>query len=305
MSRKNLTNLPLVAAKESKHEEKARELLQPFFATHSTLASEQHYRKYYLKSESYFTVDGREAHLRNIIFRNDTTCVSQLRMNRSTFAKLCDLLRNIDKLKDTRHVTVEKMTAKFLHILAYHVKNRVIINKFMQSSETISRYFNLVLNGVIRLQSHLHKQPEAVSENSTDGRWKWFKNCLRALDGTYVSVTVPEVDKPRYRTRKNDIETNVLGVCSQYMQFIFVLPGWEGSAADSRVLRDAISRRHDLKVPRGFYYLVDAGYPNREGFLAPYRGQRYHLNDWRTGHQPTTPQEFFNIKHSSAKNVIE
>ncbi|KAK9272795.1 hypothetical protein L1049_003173 [Liquidambar formosana] len=89
------------------------------------------------------------------------------------------------------------------------------------------------------------------------------------------------------------------------MQFTFVLPGWEGFAADSQVLRDAISRRHSLKVPRGFYYLVDAGYPNGEGFLAPYRGQQYHLNDWRTGYQPTTPQEFFNMKHSSARNVIE
>ncbi|KAK9278746.1 hypothetical protein L1049_028322 [Liquidambar formosana] len=77
------------------------------------------------------------------------------------------------------------------------------------------------------------------------------------------------------------------------------------SAADSRILRDVVSRRHGLKVPRGFYYLFYAGYPNREGFLAPYRGQRYHLNDWRTGHQPMTPQEFFNMKHSSARNVIE
>lgn len=55
----------------------------------------------------------------------------------------------------------------------------------------------------------------------------------------------------------------------------------------------------------GYYYLCDAGYPNGEGFLAPYRGQRYHLNDWRQGSQPTTPEEFFNYKHSSARNVIE
>ncbi|KAL0302687.1 UNVERIFIED_CONTAM: hypothetical protein Sangu_3084600 [Sesamum angustifolium] len=46
------------------------------------------------------------------------------------------------------------------------------------------------------------------------------------------------------------------------MQFIYVLPGWEGSAADSRVLRDAISRRNGFVVPRGSYYLVDAGYTN-------------------------------------------
>ena len=61
---------------------------------------------------------------------------------------------------------------------------------------------------------------------------------------------MPLEDKPRFRTRKNDIATNVLGVCSQDMQFIYVLSGWEGSAADGRVLRDALLRPHGLKVRR-------------------------------------------------------
>ncbi|KAM3316927.1 hypothetical protein ACQJBY_034842 [Aegilops geniculata] len=87
------------------------------------------------------------------------------------------------------------------------------------------------------------------------------------------------------------------------MQFIYVYPGWEGSAADGRVLRDALSRSNGLKVPRGCYYLVDAGYKNCEGFLAPYRGQRYHLNDWKN--PPTKKEELFNMLHSSARNVIE
>ncbi|XP_039020997.1 uncharacterized protein LOC120153044 [Hibiscus syriacus] len=89
------------------------------------------------------------------------------------------------------------------------------------------------------------------------------------------------------------------------MQFIYVLPGWEGSAAYGRILRDAISRKNGLNVPQGCYYLCDAGYTNGEGFLAPYRGQRYYLNDWRERHQPTTPQEYFNMKHSQARNCIE
>ena len=55
----------------------------------------------------------------------------------------------------------------------------------------------------------------------------------------------------------------------------------------------------------GYYYLVDAGYTNGKGFLAPFRGQRYHLSEWRNGRQPTTPEEFFNMKHASARNVIE
>ena len=66
-----------------------------------------------------------------------------------------------------------------------------------------------------------------------------------------MKVLVPSVDKPRYRTRKGEIATNVLGVCSQDMQFIYVLPGWEGSASDSRVLRDAITRQNGLRVPTG------------------------------------------------------
>ncbi|XVF07196.1 hypothetical protein REPUB_Repub06bG0117700 [Reevesia pubescens] len=144
----------------------------------------------------------------------------------------------------------------------------------------------MALNSVLRLQAVLLKSPEPVLENSTDFRWKWFKNCLGALDGNYVKVNALENDKPRYRTRKNEIATNVPGVCSQDMQFIYILPGWEGSAADSRVLRDAISKRNGLKVPKGFYYLCDAGYTNGEGFLTPYRGQRYHLNEWRQNHTP-------------------
>jgi len=78
-----------------------------------------------------------------------------------------------------------------------------------------------------------------------------YQNCVGALDGTYVSVQVRNEDRPRYRTRKGSIAMNVLGACNPNMEFIYVLPGWEGSAHDGRVLRDAISRPHGLKVPQG------------------------------------------------------
>ncbi|KAG8472494.1 hypothetical protein CXB51_034181 [Gossypium anomalum] len=152
------------------------------------------------------------------------------------------------------------------------------------SGETVSRSFHNVLNAVIRLQDVLFKKAEPITTNSTDPRWKWFKNCLGALDGTHIKIRVPTVDKPRYRTRKGDIATNMLGVCTPDMHFVYALPGWEGSVADGRVLRDAISRRHGLKVPHE---------------------DKDHLNEWRQGYQPSTPEEFFNMKHASARNVIE
>ncbi|KAL8556683.1 hypothetical protein ACS0TY_004218 [Phlomoides rotata] len=88
------------------------------------------------------------------------------------------------------------------------------------------------------------------------------------------------------------------------MKFVYVLTGWEGSAADSRVLRNAVTRNSGLKVPKGNYYLCDNGYPNAEGFLTPYKGVRYHLCEWLS-RRPQTPQEYFNMKHSRARNVIE
>ncbi|KAA0039620.1 putative nuclease HARBI1 [Cucumis melo var. makuwa] len=207
----------------------------------------------------------------------------------------------------TEVVDVEEMVAMFLHILAHDVKNRVIQREFMRSGETMSRHFNMVLLAVIRLHEELLKKPQPVPNEYTDKKWSYvLQNCLGALDGTYIKVNVPASDRARYRTRKGEVATNVLGVCDTKGDFVYVLVGWEGSAADSRILRDALSRPNELKVPKGYYYLVDVGYPNAEGFLAPYRGQRYHLQEWRgPENAPSTSKEFFNMKHSSARNVIE
>ncbi|KAL8536646.1 hypothetical protein ACS0TY_012007 [Phlomoides rotata] len=87
------------------------------------------------------------------------------------------------------------------------------------------------------------------------------------------------------------------------MLFVYVLTGWEGSAADSRVLRDAIHRTNGLHVPRGSYYLYDNDYPNCEGFLTSYKGVRYHLSEC-SSRQPQIYQEYFNMKHTQARNVI-
>ncbi|BFG30592.1 hypothetical protein CerSpe_168660 [Prunus speciosa] len=264
-----------------------------------------YYEKYYLKNCTFVRHETCLSVLDRFIGHSDITCVNELRMDRKTFGMLCELLRTHGRLKMYGLVAIEEQVCMFLYILAHHVKNRTVRDTFGRSGERVSRYFNSVLNAVLRLHEILLKVPDLVPNDCTEERWKWFKNCLGALDGTYIKVHVLDVDKPRYRTRKGDIATNVLGVCSRDMRFIFVLPGWEGSTSDSRVLRDAIYRPHGLKVPTRYYYLVDAGYTNCEGFLAPYRGTRYHLSEWREGCAPLNHREYFNMKHASARNVVE
>ncbi|KAA0048206.1 retrotransposon protein [Cucumis melo var. makuwa] len=159
------------------------------------------------------------------------------------------------------------MVAMFLHVLAYDVKNRVIQREFVWSSETVSRHFNLVLLVVVRLYEELIKRP---------------------IPRVYFNLQ------------------NCIGVCDTKGDFVYVLVGWEGFAIDSRILRDVLARENGLQVPKGYYYLCDAGYPNAKGFLDPYRGQRYHLQEWRgAGNSPTNAKEYFNMKHSSTRNVIE
>ncbi|KAL0456198.1 UNVERIFIED_CONTAM: hypothetical protein Slati_0959000 [Sesamum latifolium] len=136
---------------------------------------------------------------------------------------------------------------------------------------------------------------------------------LRTLDGLrLVSRNFNAVLKaiiklhPIFLARPTPISEDCDDPRWKWFKFIYVLTGWEGSAADSRVLREAISRPNGLKVPQGMYYLCDNGYTNGDGFLTPYRGVRYHLRERDCGQGgPQNKEELFNLKHSSARNVIE
>ncbi|XP_058070174.1 uncharacterized protein LOC131219177 [Magnolia sinica] len=66
------------------------------------------------------------------------------------------------------------------------------------------------------------------------------------------------------------------------------------------------SNEHDhFTVRKGKYYVVDAGYAHSPGFMAPYRGVRYHVNEYRTGRNPVNAKELFNYRHEQLRNVIK
>ncbi|KAL2943511.1 putative nuclease HARBI1 [Bienertia sinuspersici] len=94
------------------------------------------------------------------------------------------------------------------------------------------------------------KKMERTTSFAEDNEWKWFEDVVGALDGTHIKMIVPVKDRPRYRDRKGDISTNVLATCDLELRFTYVLPGWEGSASDPRVLRDALRRPNGLRIPR-------------------------------------------------------
>ncbi|XLR35030.1 hypothetical protein S83_062930 [Arachis hypogaea] len=210
----------------------------------------------------------RRGALKRVVGEGDRNCIWELRLNTNTFANLCELLQVQGGLTEDGHVSLSEQA-------------------------------------VIRIQSILFAKATPVEEDCLDPTWRRFKGCLGALDGTYIEVTVPESEKVRYRTRKDKIITNVLGMCNREMGFVYVLSGWEGSASDSRVLQDAITHRNSLKIPHGNYYLVDAGYINGPEFLAPYRGTRYHSMDMDLEEEGSILDEFMLDEDEAQDGMID
>ena len=128
----------------------------------------------------------RRAHLNTLVYESDETCIEQLRMNRNTFKALCTMLEVKGGLRDTKHMLVDEQVAMFVHILAHHVKNRVIKFRFQRSGETISRYFRHVLDSIMLVQKDLMKIPEPIPTDCTDERWKWFKVLLVYFTLIYI-----------------------------------------------------------------------------------------------------------------------
>uniref|UniRef100_A0A3Q7FPX0 Uncharacterized protein n=1 Tax=Solanum lycopersicum TaxID=4081 RepID=A0A3Q7FPX0_SOLLC len=254
-----------------------------FMAIHSHSLTRQYRNVHEIRYHMSVRLPKVISHLNCIINDSDIVCIDKLRMDRNAFHNLVLLTKDVGGLTNGKYMSRSEKLAMFLNILAHHEKNRSIKVDYIRSGWSVSQAFNECLRAILKLTPLFLVNPKPILENEIEDRWKWFKGCLGALDGTYIHIRVPSVYKPRYRTRKGDIATNVLGVCDRNLNFTYVLPGWEGLAADGRVLRDAVVRCNGLKIPEGIpcnYYLCDGGYTNGKGFLSPYRGYRYWLRDW-------------------------
>lgn len=66
-------------------------------------------------------------------------------------------------------------------------------------------------------------------------------------------MKVSREDAARYRGRKIYPTQNVLATCTFGLRFTYVLSGWEGTATDSRIIKDALRREDKLQIPNGNY----------------------------------------------------
>jgi hypothetical protein len=161
--------------------------------------------------------------------------------------------------------------------------------------------------------------PSKIRHNPTF--WPFFRGAISAINGSHIPIFPPAFVHGKYRNHKGFLSQNALFVCDFNIKFTYMLTGWEGSATDAHVYDDAITS--DLHIPEEKYLLADAGYPLRRQLLVPYRGVRYHLAEWGRAnvwyvfnlpamiqlivpyYRPANREELFNLRHASARNVIE
>ncbi|KAL8545746.1 hypothetical protein ACS0TY_005752 [Phlomoides rotata] len=114
-------------------------------------------------------------HMNRMYTVSELDCISNLRMDRNSFAHLCVMMRELGGLVDHRYVGVEEQVSMFLSLLAHHKKNRILKFNYIRSGQTISKFVHIVLKAVLKLHSLFLVTPKPVPAGSTNPRWKWFK----------------------------------------------------------------------------------------------------------------------------------
>ncbi|XP_031287702.1 uncharacterized protein LOC116146448 [Pistacia vera] len=174
-------------------------------------------------------------------------------------------------------MSIEEQVMIFLTTVGKNASNRDCREDYQHSGETICGYVRAVCDAILELTSHFIKPPD------------------------FTDVQLEISTNPNFYP----FFKNVMAVCDFNMLFTYVVSGWEGSAHDARILNSVLDDPNSgfPHPPPGKYYLVDAGYANRGGFLAPHRRVPYHVPNARRN--LSGPMELFNYKHASLRNVVE
>jgi hypothetical protein len=93
----------------------------------------------------------RQTRLNRLYNGTEAHCISELRMQKIVFHRLCDHLRTHGLLEDSVFVSIEEQVAMFIHFVGHKWTNRSVGFEFLRSGETVSRYFHAVLDAMCPL----------------------------------------------------------------------------------------------------------------------------------------------------------
>ncbi|RVW52690.1 hypothetical protein CK203_104719 [Vitis vinifera] len=216
-------------------------------------------------------------------------------------------------LRHTNRIKIEEQLAIFMFIIGHNLRTRAVQELFRYSGETISRHFNNVLNAIMAISLDFFEPPvlDIPPEILEDGRfYPYFQDCVGAVDGIHIPVMVGVDEQGPFRNKSGFLSQNVLAACSLDLKFHYILAGWEGSAADLRVLNSALTRRNKLQIPEDTSMLqvsTTCGHQvcKHARIHCPYPGVPYHLNESSAGFHPQDAKELFNYRHFLLRSATD
>ena len=126
----------------------------------------------------------REHYINSVLHGSEKHCVNQIRMKPIAFHHLCHILTEGEHVRLTIHMFVTEQVLIFYHIIGHNVRFRVIGSRFHRSTETVHRYFKVILSRVLKLYRALIRLPsEDTPPEIRNSRrfYPYFKEILRLL----------------------------------------------------------------------------------------------------------------------------
>ncbi|CAN0830870.1 hypothetical protein LINGRAPRIM_LOCUS3397 [Linum grandiflorum] len=148
----------------------------------------------------------------------------------------------------------------------------------------------------LRVITHMEDSRDnaEIFQHSTATISKYFTIVLKAVNRFAKMVIRP----PNFHEVPTRISENI----KFYPYFKNCVGAIDGVHIDACIPTD---QQVPFRGRKSKYYLVDSGYSNIPGFLAPYRGVTSHFQEFRRRGGPRGREELFNYRHSSLRNVIE
>ncbi|XP_012858642.1 PREDICTED: uncharacterized protein LOC105977807 [Erythranthe guttata] len=176
-------------------------------------------------------------------------------MTKPTFMCLLETLHARGYLIQSPHARVSVMeeVALFLRTVGMHHRQRDSMERFQHSLETINRHVRRVIKALNMLASEVISPPnfnEVYEKIAANPEFSpFFNDAVGAIDGTLIPAWVPRSKQNAFRSRKAIVSQNVLAICDFDLMFTYVYAGWEGSANDSLVLRNAVANDPSFLFP--------------------------------------------------------
>eukprot|EP00051_Salpingoeca_urceolata_P010919 m.134143 g.134143 ORF g.134143 m.134143 type:complete len:517 (+) comp16909_c0_seq1:990-2540(+) len=260
--------------------------------------------------------------------RSDAACLEALRMSPRVWFDLLGLLQERSstwrRIRSRPRVLIDPgcLLAAVLYTLFHGCSinntSRVFGISKTHINDMEQRFLLAVLEALNDHPVYRIKLPETdeeVLEETTrwssgrqpgDTRFSFLRGCIGAGDGVHIPFRPREqgnhLNLVPWRYHKGYYSTNLLVIANHNKTFSWTAVGAEGQCHDQQVIdnSDVLAQ-----LPPRTFVLFDAGGTLSERMLTPFCSTAYHLTDFADGHMPRTPQEAFNLRHSSKRCRVE